>query len=103
MRIYEVVFCEDAEKEAVNHLLQHFRTNQLQEDLCFALWRPSTGKSRYTGIVYKIILPQKGDRKLHGNVEFSPSFISRAIKLAVKEEAGLVLCPVSFFTLKAKI
>ena len=89
MRIYEVVFCEDAEKEAVNHLLQHFRTNQLQEDLCFALWRPSTGKSRYTGIVYKIILPQKGDRKLHGNVEFSPSFISRAIKLAVKEEAGL--------------
>ena len=89
MRIYEVVFCESAEKKANKHLLKHFRRNELQEDLCFALWRPSRGKSRYTGIIYKIILPEEKDRNLHGNVEFTPSFFSRAINLAIQEKAGL--------------
>ena len=89
MNIYEVAFCGEAEKETNKHLLQHFRSEKLQEDLCFALWRPSTGKSRYTGIIYKVILPEKGDRELHGNVEFSPQFLSRAINLAIKEKAGL--------------
>lgn len=89
MKIYEVAFCGDAEKKANNHLLQHFRAEELQEDLCFALWRPSTGASRYTGIIYKIVLPEREDRELHGNVEFHPHFLSRAINLAVKEKAGL--------------
>ena len=89
MKAYEVVFCQDAEKNANEHLLQHFRLRKNQEDLCFALWRPSTGKSRYTGIIYKIILPQNGERNLHGNVEFTPSFLSRSINMAVEEKAGL--------------
>ena len=89
MRAYEVVFCEDAEKKANEHLLRHFRKKKLQEELCFALWRPSTGKSRQTAIIYKIILPQKGERKLHGNVEFAPRFLLRAINLAISEKAGL--------------
>ena len=89
MKCYEVAFCEDAEQEISTHLLQHFRVNKYQEDLCFALWRPATGKSRYTGLIYKAILPQKGERKLHGNVEFLPRFLGRAISLAVKEKAGL--------------
>ena len=59
MNIYEVAFLGSAEREASQHLLQHFRIDKLQEDLCFALWRPSTGKSRYTGIIYKTILPEK--------------------------------------------
>ena len=89
MNSYEVVFCEHAEQQSHAHLLQHFIKNELQEDLCFALWRPSTGRTRYTGIIYKVILPSEGDRKLHGNVEFSPRFLSRVINLAVKEKAGL--------------
>ena len=89
MKKYEVVFCEEAEEQANEHLLQYFRGNKLQEELCFALWRPSTGKSRRTAIIYKIILPERGDRKLHGNVEFSPKFLSRAINLAIVEKAGL--------------
>lgn len=89
MKVYEVVFCREAEQTAHAHLLQHFQKNHLQEDLCFALWRPSTGKSRYTGIIYKIILPEKKDRELHGNVDFSPQFLSRSINLAIKEKAGL--------------
>ena len=89
MKIYEVVFCGDAEQKSYKHLLQHFHKGNLQEDLCFALWRPSTGSSRYTGIIHQIILPEKGDRKLHGNVEFSPRFLSKAISLAIKEKSGL--------------
>lgn len=89
MNVYEVAFCGDAEENANEHLLQHFRAHKMQEDLCFALWKPSTGKSRYTGIIYKIILPEKGDRELHGNVEFAPRFLSRAINVAIQEKAGL--------------
>ena len=90
MKIYEASFCGDADKKATDHLLQHFRADELQEDLCFALWRPSTGKSRYTGIIYKIILPESADRDLHGNVEFTPKFLSKSLNLAIKEKAGLV-------------
>ncbi len=89
MRIYEAAFYGDAERDANEHLLKHFRAGELQEDLCFALWRPSTGKSRYSGIIYKIILPEENDRKLHGNVEFAPRFLSRSINLAIREKAGL--------------
>ena len=89
MTVYEVAFCGNAEKEANRHLLQHFQKNQLQEDLCFALWRPSKGNLRYTGIIYKIILPDQKDRNLQGNVEFNPSFLLRAINLAIEEKAGL--------------
>ena len=89
MRIHEAVFYGDAEKKANEHLLQHFRAKELQEDLCFALWRPSTGKARYTGIIYKIIIPEIGDRNLHGNVEFTPRFLSKAVNLAIQEKAGL--------------
>ena len=89
MKKYEVAFCGNAEKEANEHLLKHFHKKKLQEDLCFALWRPSTSSSRFTGIIYKIILPEKNDRKLHGNVEFTPVFLSKVIRLALKEKAGL--------------
>ena len=89
MKAYEIVFYEEAERDANNHLLQHFRSKEIQEDLCFALWKPSTGEYRYTGIIYKIILPEYGDRNLHGNVEFTPSYLSRAINQAIQEKAGL--------------
>ena len=89
MKTYEVVFNGIVELAARQHLLQHYDNNQFQEDLCFALWRPSTGKNKYTGIIYKIILPQEKDRILHGNVSFEPKYLSKAIKIAIKENAGL--------------
>ena len=89
MRAREAAFCGEAERKARRHLLQHFQKGEDQEDLCFALWRPSTGKSRYSGLIYKIVLPEKGDRILKGHAEFSPRFLSRALNLAVREKAGL--------------
>ena len=89
MNTYEVVFADGAEREISTHLLQYLLKGKIQEDLCFALWHPSMGKSRYTGIIYKPILPGENDRILHGNVEFNPQFLARAISIAIKEKAGL--------------
>ena len=50
---------------------------------------PQYGGSRYTAIIYKIILPEKGDRNLHVNASFNPSFTFRALDLALEERAGL--------------
>lgn len=86
---FEVAFTSDAVSVSGEHLLQHYRRNKLQEDLCFALWRPSTGQSRRTALISEIILPEKGERALHGNTSFEPDYLARAIRVARKEKAGL--------------
>ena len=75
--------------QAKRHLLQHFIHGECQEDLCFALWRPSTGTSRRTGLIYRVILPETEERELHGNASFRPGYFIRAIDLARQENVGL--------------
>ena len=87
---FEVVFTAEADSTSREHLLQHYRRNERQEDLCFALWRPSTGKLRHAALIDEIILPRKGERILHGNASFEPNYLARAIKSARKKNAGLV-------------
>ena len=87
--IYEAVFLQRAYEQARNHLLQHIRENRLQEDLCFGLWNPSTGKSRYSAVITDIIEPIKGDRALNGNVAFEAEYLSRAVRLANDRGMGL--------------
>ena len=86
---FEVALTEDANCTSTNHLLQHYRKNKTQEDLCFGLWRPSTGSQRYTAILYEIILPKEGERLLHGNASFQPKYLARAISAARKAQSGL--------------
>ena len=64
---------------------------QAQEDLCFALWRPSTGRSRTTAVVDHVILPAPGDRDLNGNASFQPSYLARALTLARSTNSGLAM------------
>ena len=87
--IYDAAFMPVADSLARAHLLQHYNKGYLQEDLCFALWRPSTGCGRITAIIKDIIIPQKGERELHGNASFNPSFLARAIRLACQQGTGL--------------
>ena len=86
---YEAAFTAEAATAAENHLLQHYQQNIKQEDLCFALWRPSTGQNRTTALIDRIILPQAGETLLHGNASITPGYLGRAISLACQEKAGL--------------
>lgn len=72
-------------------LSKHVTRDDLQEDLCFALWRPSTGKSRTTALVYHVVGPESGDRNVHGNVSFEPQYFERALGKALAEGTGLAL------------
>lgn len=86
---FEVALSAEANSASSDHLLQHYRRNELQEDLCFGLWRPSTGNQRNTALVYEILLPKEGERLLHGNASFQPTYLARAIKIARDTKAGL--------------
>lgn len=86
---YDVAFTAAADQQASTHLLQHYVRGNLQEDLCFALWRPSSGKHRTTALIKDIILPKKGERSLHGNASFNSGYLARSIKLACQQNAGL--------------
>lgn len=87
---HEAVLTSEANEAACSHLLQHYRQGRQQEDLCFGLWTPSTGAERETAIVTDILLPIGGERHLHGNVSFEPSFLTRATRAAIKRGQGLV-------------
>ena len=85
----EVAFTSEVDSVASEHLLRHYHRNEHQEDLCFALWRPSTGQLRRTALIDEIILPQRSERILHGNASFEPNYLSRVAKIAIKKKAGI--------------
>lgn len=86
---FEVALTAEADFTSTRHLLHHFEHGVLQEDLCFALWHPSSGSERRTAIVDELILPSEGDRLLHGNASFLPDYVARAIRIAREKGAGL--------------
>ena len=86
---YDVAFTGDAHSDASEHLLQYLNRGVRQEDLCFALWRPSTGRQRTTALISEIMLPLRGERQLHGNASFNPQYLSRAIIRANETGMGL--------------
>lgn len=88
---YEAAFTFDADQISREHLLQHYWSDERQEDICFALWRPSTGRARFTALVDRIILPKSEERLLHGNASFEPQYLARAIREAVAQNAGIAL------------
>ena len=86
---FDAVFTEEACSTATDHLLQHFRRGDCQEDLCFALWRPSTGQSRRTALIDEVVLPAEDERILHGGVSCQPRYFSRALRAATDKGMGL--------------
>lgn len=86
---YDVVITHEANHTATEHLLRHYRQGTLQEDLCFALWRSSTGLNRKAAIVYEVILPREGEQSLTGNASFTDGYAGRAIMEARRQNAGL--------------
>ena len=86
---FEAVLTETLAEQAMQHLLGRIRGGELQEDLCFALWRPSTGASRTTGIITELLPPLRGERSLHGNVSFESSYLARAARRACQTNMGV--------------
>ena len=73
------------------HLLQHIRRGRRQEDLCFALWKPSTGGTRITAVLTEAILPIGDDRRLHGGASFTAKYLDRVAEVALARNAGIAL------------
>lgn len=86
---HEVALTAEANEAACDHLLQHYRNGERQEDLCFGLWTPSTGMERETAIVTSILPPTGAERNLHGNASFEPRYLARATRAAIKAGQGL--------------
>ena len=86
---YSVVLpCEVADTLR-GHLLQHTSKGQRQEDLCFALWTPSTGRTRTTSVLREVMLPRDGERRLYGNASFLPEYLDRVADAALAKKAGI--------------
>jgi hypothetical protein len=62
-----------------------------QEDLCFATYRPSTGVTRTAALLRRLVLPEPGERDVHGNASFTGDYVIRAAADAQQHGEGLVL------------
>jgi hypothetical protein len=77
--------------ELAAQLSSHLSRADGQEDLCFVVWRPSTGATRITAIVADVVWPGEGDRIVHGNVAFTSDYFLRAAAVASQAGGGLGL------------
>lgn len=72
-------------------LTDHLLRMDGQEDICLALYTPSTGSLRRTAIVNDVLLPQSGERSVHGNASFSGSYVLRACQQAARTGQGVMI------------
>lgn len=86
---FDAVLTEAAHRYACDLLLQHVRGGRDQEELAFALWRPSTGEARTSALISRIVPPLDGERKLHGNASFEAAYLTRVVRLACAEQVGV--------------
>lgn len=72
-----------------DQLCAHLLRKDGQEDLAFAFWYPSQGTRRLTILLHDFLEPQPGDRTVHGNASFNPSYFERAVRGACERGAGI--------------
>jgi ThiF family len=83
--IYSTAISSSLHEQASRHLLAHSH----EEDLCFGIWYPSQARGRTNALVHSLILPEAGDRQVHGNVSYSPAYFERALGVAASAGGGL--------------
>lgn len=84
---YSIAMTTELESRLHDHLLR----SDGQEDLCFALYRPSRGHERETALLWDVVWPEDGERHVHGNASFEGKYFLRAAQLASETESGLAL------------
>ena len=72
-------------------LLDHLMRADGQEDVCLATYRRSTGTSRVSALIRKVIWPKQGERFVHGNATVTGDYVLRAADIARDDGCGLVL------------
>ena len=85
MKNFSVIMTDEVHQILKNHLIR----SDEQEDLCFATYISSTGSKRLTGIITEILLPEKNDREVHGNVGFMSAYFERVLKIAIERKEGI--------------
>lgn len=72
-------------------LVAHLDRPDMQEDLCFALYRNSEGAGRTSSLLTELVFPLEHERHVHGNVAFTGDYFLRAAEAAADCDAGLAL------------
>lgn len=83
--------CVATTRQVHDELKAHLLREDGQEDLCFAVWRPSSGTRRGTALLERVVLPRDGERNVHGNVDFESDYLLRAAEEASVAGGGLAL------------
>lgn len=74
------------DQQLVGHLLRA----DGQEDVCLAVYAPSTGTCRASAVLGRAVLPGPGERAVHGNASFTGSYFVRAAQEAASAGRGVV-------------
>lgn len=82
---YSVAIPAQIESQMNAHLIREDK----QEDVLFALWKPSYGRNRATCLIHKPIFPLAGDRQRHGNASFNLQYFERVCRLALENSSGI--------------
>ena len=72
-------------------LRQHLCRNDGQEDVCLALYRPSTGRRRRTWLLHQVMLPLRDEREVHGNASFTGDYVLRVAAEAMASSSGVAV------------
>ena len=83
-----IAMTSEVDAELRNHLVRA----DGQEDICLATYRLSTGTIRKTALLRKAILPETGEREVHGNASLTGDYVIRGAMVAQSNDEGLVLC-----------
>lgn len=86
-RRFSVAMTEVTHETLTGHLI---RTDG-QEDLCLALYAPSTGARRDTALIREICLPLQGEREVHGNATVTGRYVLRVSQQARDLGLGVVI------------
>jgi molybdopterin/thiamine biosynthesis adenylyltransferase len=74
-----------------DQLAAHLLRPDGQEDVCLATYAPSTGATRTTALLADPLLPQPGERRVHGNASFTGAYILRGCAYAAERGLGVAL------------
>lgn len=86
-RRFSVAMIDGTHQDLTKHLIRC----DGQEDLCLAMYAPSTGAQRSTALIRENCFPLAGEREVHGNATVTGRYVLRVAQQARKFGLGVVL------------